>query len=318
FCVGPTTREIDSLVVHTESTIRGAEVSRVAFSDRLSYLAAGPGAMRSILAGAFVFQALTTLTDDGVGGQTTVTYTWSFVRTFADLVGNGCPVLETLELSVYVDGGPIDQGTNFVLAPLGACTRVQVCRLLLLIKWPITRVPQGFNPTDLDWSRLISKWQDLRLMQYCLSRNPREDGYDKPLDVKPPATINTLTAFSRSCRQLARFIVPLTVSTGDLKAALQGDILSFSSSIKFINFLGGPIEDDVVEALATLLLRLTRDDVDFHPGGHGGLDYLEEEEEGEEEEEEEYGFDTSTTSRRSNENWRAAKKLIDSAGKQDP
>ncbi|KIO21244.1 hypothetical protein M407DRAFT_245534 [Tulasnella calospora MUT 4182] len=271
----------------------GAEVPRAASSDRLSHLAGTPDGMKSILAAAFVFRALTTLTTRDAGGDHT--FTWSFARTFFDLVGNGCPVLKNLDLGGFVTEGAADQRAYFVLAPLRACTRMRRFSFLGMAYHGPVPVPQDFNPTDSDWRSLISEWPDLQHISYTFSGGYELVEYDPSLEPKPRATINTLMEFSRNCRQLVVVIVSLNVTSRDTDAALLGDILPFGSPMKFINFLGGSIEDDAVEGLAIMLLRLTRDDVDFHQGTRRNLDILEDD-----------GFDMS-----SERNWLAAKKLID-------
>ncbi|KAG8909435.1 hypothetical protein FRC01_006945, partial [Tulasnella sp. 417] len=278
----------------------GAEVPRTASSDRLSYLGGTPRGMKPILAGASVFRALTAITSSDIGGDTAIT--WSFVRTFVDLVGNGCPVLKTLVLSGFVDEDPVEQRARFVLAPLRACTRMHRFSFLAMARHGPVSVPLDFNPTDSDWRYLISEWPDLQHFSYSFSGGYELMEYDPSLEPKPRATINTLVEFSRNCRQLVKLVLSLNATSQVTDAALLGEILPFGNSMKFINFLGGSIEDDAVEGLATLLLRLTRDDVGFHPGTRHNLDSMEED-----------GFDMS-----SERNWLAAKKLIDFTRKVRP
>ncbi|KAG8936105.1 hypothetical protein FRC00_009755 [Tulasnella sp. 408] len=295
-------RQLERLTFEpSRKPIKGvAEVPRTASSHRLSYLSGTPRGMKSILSGPSVFRTLTTVTTSDVGGETTIT--WSFVRTFFNLVGNGCPALETLVLTGYVDEGPIEQRAPFALAPLRACTRMRHFQFMAMAYHGPVTVPQDFNPTDSDWGYLISEWPDLQHISYTFSGGYELVEYDPSLEPKPRATINTLIEFSRRCRQLVMLILSLNATSQDTDAALQGDILQFGSSMNFINFLGGYIEDDAVEGLAMLLLRLTRDHVRFHPGKQRGLAYLREE-----------GSDTS-----SERNWGAAKKLIDFTRKARP
>ncbi|KAG8900886.1 hypothetical protein FRC00_010597 [Tulasnella sp. 408] len=175
-----------------------------------------------------------------------------------------------------------------------ACTRMQRFRFLARADRGPVAVPQDFNPTDSDWRYLISEWPDLRHMSYTFAGGYEVVKYNPSLEPKPRATITTLMMFSGSCRQLETLTVPLNATSYDTYAALEGDIVRFSSSMTSINFLGGHIEDDAVEGLAMLLLRLTRDDVEFHSGTRRDLDYLEK-----------AGYDMS-----SERNWLAAKKHI--------
>ncbi|KAG8900885.1 hypothetical protein FRC00_010596 [Tulasnella sp. 408] len=239
-----------------------AKVPRTASLDRLSYLSGTLEGMTSILAMPFVFRALSTLTTDDI---LETSFTWSYVRTFFQLVGNVCPVVETLHLSGHMNRCPIDQRTGFVLAPLKACTLIQSFKLHVMdLDGPIASVPQDFNPTDLDWRYLITEWPDLQQMSYHFSGPPEGGEYYRRLVPRPQATVKTLTEFSRVCRQLRTLTVPITLTSYDADAALQDDILPFNNSMYSINFFNYSIEDDAAEEAAILLLRLTRDDVEFH------------------------------------------------------
>ncbi|KAG8973261.1 hypothetical protein FRC05_008975 [Tulasnella sp. 425] len=285
-----------TLVESTPSIADGSAVHCTVSSDRLSHLSGTPQSLRSILAGESGLKALTKLSII----YPWISFTWSFVRQFVDLIEKGCPILETLELE-----GRIDDAANlethgiragFAIAGLGACTRMR--RFHMDIKsngWSTSPVPRDFNPSDSDWRCLTSQWPELQEMWYDLGRESLNDEEYKPaLDPAPRATINTLTAFSRSCRQLKSLAVPMSATIHDTRAALQDDILPFSDSMDRMYFFRASIEDDAVEELAMLLLRLTRDDVELYPTELDDPDSTEGDE-----------LDSSREM-----NWHAAKKLV--------
>ncbi|KAG8912648.1 hypothetical protein FRC01_004968, partial [Tulasnella sp. 417] len=268
------------------------DVPRAVTLDRLSHLGGTLDGMKTILAGPFVFRALTTITTDDV---LQTSFYCSHLRTFFGLVGNGCPVIETLHISGYIHLDTVGQRSHFVLAPLRACTRMQhfMLHMMMLDRDGIrVHVPQDFNPTDMDWSSLISSWPDLHKMSYYFTGSSEGGEYYRRLDPGPRGTTRTLMGFSRNCRQLVSLVVPLTVTLHDTSAALQDDILPFGNFLRSMGFTNYSIEDDAVDVLAKLLLRLTWDDVGFDWSDLQGS--------------EEGGFDL-----RSEKNLRAAIKLID-------
>lgn len=256
-----------TLVHSTPSIADGSAVHCTVSSDRLSHLSGTPQGVRSILAAESGFTALTKLTIS----YPLISITWSFVRQFVNLVGKGCPILETLRLHGHMDDDA-DLETHgmragFALAPLRACTRMQ-CFFMDIgsDSWSTSPVPRDFNPSDSDWRCLTSEWPELQEMWYELGRESLNDGaYSPALDPAPQATISTFTAFGRSCRQLRSLAVPISATIHDTRAALQDDILPFSDSMNRMYFFRASIEDDAVEELAMLLLRLTRDDVYLYP-----------------------------------------------------